>query len=165
MLFPIPSAIASILSALSLLERFQSRAADAAIYVIGNAAYLTGVSAYGIYTAIRWAAFVLLLTNIATVPNAVAPEIGLLPEAYLSLAPALIDLGPELSDEALLVNLDRALKPAMQQDSVPPTAAHVTTAGLSTLTVKRLKAMARERQLPRYSRMRKAELIDALAAA
>lgn len=164
MLFPIPSAIASILSALSLLERSQSRAADAAIYVIGNAAYFAGVSAYAIYTAVRWAAFVLFLTNIATVPNTVASEIGLLPEACLSLAPAFIDLGPELSNEALLVNLDRVLKPAIQE-SITPTVAHVTTAELSKLTVKQLQAMARERQLPRYSRMRKAELTAALAEA
>ena len=72
---------------------------------------------------------------------------------------AAIDLGPELDGDALMASMAKVLAPVAAAVAVGKTMAE-----LSGLTVKELKVMAQEQQIARYSRMKKAELVAALAA-
>lgn len=90
-----------------------------------------------------------------------APVAGLLTAATFSIP----DLGPELSDEALTAAMPR-INPAATLSVVENAAitGSWSAAELQALTIRQLKTMAKERQVPRYSHLRKAELVTALAA-
>ena len=76
----------------------------------------------------------------------------------LATAPVEVDLGPELSDEALVVSMAAAIAPTPTLTIV-----ELVDSGLSQLTVKTLKAIAKGQGVKGYSRMRKAELLEVIA--
>ena len=70
-------------------------------------------------------------------------------QALQPTAPVEFDLGPELSDEALVTSIAAAIAPTPTLTIVGP-----INTGLSQLTVKQLKAMAKEQGIKGYSRRR-----------
>ncbi|NEZ67833.1 hypothetical protein D0962_34620 [Leptolyngbyaceae cyanobacterium CCMR0082] len=107
----------------------------------------------------------------AAIPYALPPAAEVAPvltfQAFVTQAlqtpTAPVELGPELSDQALQTNWAKINPAAAATIATEATVAEPTT-DLSTLTVRQLKAMAKDRHISRYSRLRKAELITALAA-
>ena len=69
-----------------------------------------------------------------------------------------VDLGPELSDEALVVSIATEIAPTPTLTVVEP-----ADSGLSQLTVKSLKAIAKGQGVKGYSSMRKAQLLEVIA--
>ncbi|MEM1242218.1 MAG: Rho termination factor N-terminal domain-containing protein [Cyanobacteria bacterium P01_H01_bin.26] len=112
------------------------------------------------------------IAAMASIPYALPPAVEVAPavtfQAFVTQAlqipatPVEIDLGPELSDEALQANWAKINPAAATSIATEPTTTEPTV--LTSLTVRQLKAMAKDRHIPRYSRLRKAELITALAA-
>ncbi|MEM9804654.1 MAG: Rho termination factor N-terminal domain-containing protein [Cyanobacteria bacterium P01_D01_bin.56] len=80
--------------------------------------------------------------------------------------PQVVDLGPELEDDALVEAIATAITTVNAAAVMAPVATLtiVEPADLSQMTVKELKAMAKTQGVSRWSQLRKAELVEALAA-
>ena len=74
------------------------------------------------------------------------------------MLPAAVDLGPELSDEALVSSIAAAIAPTPTLTIIEP-----VDSGLSQLTVKALKEIAKGQGVKGCSSMKKAQLLEVVA--